>query len=102
MDDQAAAREKFQFYLSSIKRKNMKCIRCNNLLFQFYLSSIKSIINVRFKLSIKSFNSTLVQLKGPRSEIDLEKHPCFNSTLVQLKVSALTVRNDKSSVSILP
>ena len=31
------------------------------------------------------FNSTLVQLKGPRSEIDLEKHPCFNSTLVQLK-----------------
>ena len=54
-------------------------------MFQFYLSSIKSIINVRFKLSIKSFNSTLVQLKGPRSEIDLEKHPCFNSTLVQLK-----------------
>ena len=56
-------------------------------MFQFYLSSIKS-SSQEFKFRYcNSFNSTLVQLKGPMTEAVTVVERSFNSTLVQLKAA---------------
>ena len=53
--------------------------------FQFYLSSIKSYTDCYLGDIFRSFNSTLVQLKGARLEEAGYNPYSFNSTLVQLK-----------------
>ena len=54
----------FQFYLSSIKRKEQADARKAVVEFQFYLSSIKRCSIKGLYLEFTGFNSTLVQLKG--------------------------------------
>ena len=54
----------FQFYLSSIKRKEQAEARKAVVEFQFYLSSIKRCSIKGLYLEFTGFNSTLVQLKG--------------------------------------
>ena len=54
-------------------------------MFQFYLSSIKSPRKFILFEKDRSFNSTLVQLKGFSLVAYLQPLRCFNSTLVQLK-----------------
>ena len=56
--------KKFQFYLSSIKRKEQADARKAVVEFQFYLSSIKRCSIKGLYLEFTGFNSTLVQLKG--------------------------------------
>ena len=56
-------KEKFQFYLSSIKRLLSPDGDLFRAKFQFYLSSIKSQLYTEFTTLSTSFNSTLVQLK---------------------------------------
>ena len=53
----------FQFYLSSIKRKEQADARKAVVEFQFYLSSIKRCSIKGLYLEFTGFNSTLVQLK---------------------------------------
>ena len=53
--------------------------------FQFYLSSIKSFTKLGSDVVHRRFNSTLVQLKEFLFGLHWQKIPCFNSTLVQLK-----------------
>ena len=57
----------FQFYLSSIKRKEQADARKAVVEFQFYLSSIKRCSIKGLYLEFTGFNSTLVQLKDIKS-----------------------------------
>ena len=50
----------------------------------------------------KSFNSTLVQLKGGRVMRGGEEMQSFNSTLVQLKDDKMAYQLWSNNVSILP
>ena len=98
----------FQFYLSSIKRREqliatsklpsfnstlvqLKATQsrwhgCSLTLFQFYLSSIKRNLFQKVNCSETGFNSTLVQLKAVKRRPIGTLPKSFNSTLVQLKV----------------
>ena len=99
----------FQFYLSSIKSGSVQGGSSFSSEFQFYLSSIKrrlELVVIRLLRSFNStlvqlkvieginknntsagFNSTLVQLKAYQPSVGSNVYTCFNSTLVQLKES---------------
>ncbi len=99
--------EKFQFYLSSIKSEHSNKSQSQDKMFQFYLSSIKSgsgqggssfssefqfyLSSIKRRLELvvirllRSFNSTLVQLKVIEGINKNNTSAGFNSTLVQLK-----------------
>ena len=77
---------KFQFYLSSIKRKDADLSSCKWSGFNSTLVQLKDYEIGKYDKPFKSFNSTLVQLKDSTSLQLLSEHWSFNSTLVQLKV----------------
>ena len=62
----------------------------NKRKFQFYLSSIKRRAVPAVVAEQPCFNSTLVQLKGYTPHIHGRTFFCFNSTLVQLKAAVVT------------
>ena len=75
----------FQFYLSSIKSGSGQGGSSFSSEFQFYLSSIKRRLELVVIRLLRSFNSTLVQLKVIEGINKNNTSAGFNSTLVQLK-----------------
>ena len=75
----------FQFYLSSIKSGSVQGGSSFSSEFQFYLSSIKRRLELVVIRLLRSFNSTLVQLKVIEGINKNNTSAGFNSTLVQLK-----------------
>ena len=75
----------FQFYLSSIKRKNPKTGKLEPFMFQFYLSSIKREGNFIKKWDCIQFQFYLSSIKSSSIYRLSTSKQRFNSTLVQLK-----------------
>ena len=76
--------------------------RCLNKSFNSTLVQLKGGRVMRGGEEMQSFNSTLVQLKDCQTIIRAPIHKSFNSTLVQLKDDKMAYQLWSNNVSILP
>ena len=99
-DRQCQQTSKFQFHNGSIKRQGGFANRITYYLFQFHNGSIKSIPRSDEAYQDRSFNSTMVRLKGTGSVTSAGVQCSFNSTMVRLKAAADLKEGKAVSVSI--